>query len=159
MLRRISRASDVFNQIPGRAYLLLSVLIFAADNSVMRKLTDLGEQNLIDGRNPISWCNILFVGNLCALVALLLLYGKHLKRSDASEASLVNSFSPSAGILAAYLILSEAPTIDPYIGDSVIIFGIVLNQIGIIGENAERSAPFRLFPAKEMDVNVGFKGI
>jgi drug/metabolite transporter (DMT)-like permease len=350
MLRRVARASDVFNQIPGRAYLLLSVLIFAAANSVTRKLTNLGEQNLIDGRNPITFCNVLFVGNLCALVALLLLYGKQLnaqslkqlsgkdwlsligvavlagaiapalifqaldvtmvnnvvligriepplslalsvfllgarvnvwvvagaivsfigvaltivlqpsggnmvqivgfqigqgqllaaggaiasaigtiiskvalshiplgffslfrtalgtvvffttamilyepahfmdafspflwqwmaiyggvivvggqlclfaglKRSNASEGSLVNSFSPIAGILAAYLILSEAPTIAQYVGGSVIIFGIILNQIGIIHESAEHSTPSQLAPAKEMDVNVGFKGI
>lgn len=94
---------------------------------------------------------IVVGGQLCLFAGL--------KRSDASEASLMNSFSPIAGIFAAYLILSEAPTIAQYIGGSVIIFGIVLNQIGIIRENAERSAPSRLIPAKEMDVNVGFKGI
>jgi hypothetical protein len=47
------------NQIPGRAYLLLSVTIFAAANSVTRRLNELGKENLIEGRNPISFCNVL----------------------------------------------------------------------------------------------------
>ena len=39
-----------------------------------RKLTELGAQNLVDGRNPISFCNVLFVGNLGALWFLSLIY-------------------------------------------------------------------------------------
>jgi EamA-like transporter family. len=66
--------SQLFNRIPGRTYLLLAILIFAASNSVIRKLTDLGAQNPIDGRNLISLCNVLFVGNLCALAVLFLVY-------------------------------------------------------------------------------------
>lgn len=61
-------------QISGKSYLLIAVLIFAAANSVTRKLTELGAENLIDGRNPISFCNVLFVGNLCALIALIAIY-------------------------------------------------------------------------------------
>jgi drug/metabolite transporter (DMT)-like permease len=60
--------------IPGRAYLLTAVVIFAAANAVTRKLTDIGAQNLVDGRNPISLCNVLFVGNLVALMALVGVY-------------------------------------------------------------------------------------
>lgn len=60
--------------LPGRAYLLMAVVIFAVANAVTRRLTDLGAQNLVDGRNPISFCNVLFVGNLVALVALGLVY-------------------------------------------------------------------------------------
>ena len=69
-----------FNKIPGRAYLLVAVMIFAVANSVTRRLTEIGAQNLIDGRNPISFCNVLFVGNLCALMALLGVYYPQLKR-------------------------------------------------------------------------------
>jgi drug/metabolite transporter (DMT)-like permease len=60
--------------IPGRGYLLVAVVIFAAANAVTRKLTEIGAQNLIDGRNPISLCNVLFVGNLVALMALVATY-------------------------------------------------------------------------------------
>ncbi|MEM6610764.1 MAG: DMT family transporter [Cyanobacteria bacterium P01_C01_bin.72] len=66
----------LLNKIPGRGYLLIAVLIFAASNSVTQRLIDLGADNLIEGRNPISFCNVLFVGNLCALIALVAVYGK-----------------------------------------------------------------------------------
>ena len=69
---------DRIQHLPGRAYLLFAVLIFAASNSVTRKLTEIGAANLIDGRNPISFCNVLFVGNLCALVTLLSVYRSQL---------------------------------------------------------------------------------
>jgi drug/metabolite transporter (DMT)-like permease len=58
----------------GRLYLIIAILIFGAANAVTRKLTDIGAQNLIDGRNPISFCNVLFVGNVCALALLLVIY-------------------------------------------------------------------------------------
>ncbi|MEM9212893.1 MAG: DMT family transporter [Cyanobacteria bacterium P01_F01_bin.150] len=61
-------------QPSGRIYLMVAILIFGAANAVTRKLTDLGAENLIDGRNPISFCNVLFVGNLCALILLIGLY-------------------------------------------------------------------------------------
>lgn len=76
MSRRTANPANVFNRIPGRAYLLIAIVIFASANAVIRMLTNLGDQNLIDGRNPISFCNVLFVGNLCALIALILIYGK-----------------------------------------------------------------------------------
>ncbi|WP_009543987.1 DMT family transporter [Crocosphaera subtropica] len=76
-----------FNQISGRFYLLVGVMIFAVANSVTRKLTEIGAQNLIDGRNPISFCNVLFVGNLCALVALLGVYYPQLKKIVLSNLS------------------------------------------------------------------------
>ncbi|ESA32099.1 membrane protein [Leptolyngbya sp. Heron Island J] len=63
-------------QPSGRVYLLLAIAIFGAANAVTRKLTELGEMYLIDGRNPISFCNVLFVGNLCALILLAITYGR-----------------------------------------------------------------------------------
>ena len=78
----------MFDKIPGRGYLLIAVLIFAAANSVTRRLTELGANNLIDGRNPISFCNVLFVGNLCALVALIAIYGREWNPSSLSRLKL-----------------------------------------------------------------------
>jgi drug/metabolite transporter (DMT)-like permease len=49
---------------------MVAILIFGAANAITRKLTELGADNLINGRNPVSFCNVLFVGNLCALVML-----------------------------------------------------------------------------------------
>ena len=67
---------NIFDRIPGRGYLLTAIIIFAAASPVTRKLTELGAQNLVDGRNPISFCNVLFVGNITALILLILIYGK-----------------------------------------------------------------------------------
>lgn len=58
-------------KVPGQLYLWIAILLFAASNSVVQKLTDIGSYHLIDGRNPISPCNVLFVSNLCALAALI----------------------------------------------------------------------------------------
>lgn len=61
-------------QLSGRVYLLLAIAIFGAANAVTRKLTQLGAENLVNGENPISFCNVLFVGNLCALILLIIIY-------------------------------------------------------------------------------------
>ena len=81
------------NKIPGRVYLLIAILIFAASNSVTRRLTELGADNLIDGRNPISFCNVLFVGNLCALLALIIIYGKEWNPNSLSRLDLTDWLS------------------------------------------------------------------
>ena len=70
--------TNLLNKISGRTYLLIAILIFAASNSITRRLTEIGAANLIDGRNAISFCNVLFVGNLCALLGLVAIYGKEL---------------------------------------------------------------------------------
>lgn len=67
-------------QPSGRVYLLLAIAIFGAANAVTRKLTELGELNLIDGRNPISFCNVLFIGNLCALILLAITYSREWRK-------------------------------------------------------------------------------
>lgn len=65
------------NRIPGQTYLWLAVLIFGASSAVTRKITEIGAQNFVGGQNPISLCNVLFVGNLCALLVLLMIYRRH----------------------------------------------------------------------------------
>lgn len=68
-------------QPSGRVYLLMAIAIFGAANAVTRKLTELGAMNLIAGdRNPISFCNVLFVGNLCALMLLAIIYGREWRK-------------------------------------------------------------------------------
>ncbi len=68
-------------RLPPQIYLWIAVLIFGASNSITRKLTQIGEQHWINGHNPISFCNVLLVGNLCALLVFSLIYGHQLKRS------------------------------------------------------------------------------
>jgi drug/metabolite transporter (DMT)-like permease len=61
-------------QVSGRVYLMIAIAIFGAANAVTRKLTEVGAQHLIAGRNLISFCHVLFVGHICALVLLLVIY-------------------------------------------------------------------------------------
>ncbi len=62
------------SNIPGQAYLWFAILIFGASSSVTRKLTEIGASQFMHEHNPISLCNVLFVGNVCALGIMLLLY-------------------------------------------------------------------------------------
>jgi len=56
-----------------------AVLLFAAANSIVSLLNQLGLENPVDGRNAISFCNVLFVGNLCAAITLFGLFRKDWK--------------------------------------------------------------------------------
>ena len=76
--------------IPGPALVWVSILIFAASNSVVQLLTELGAMNPVEGRNAISFCNLLFVGNLCACVTLVAIFRKSLTRKNLSELSAVD---------------------------------------------------------------------
>ncbi|MEM9535330.1 MAG: DMT family transporter [Cyanobacteria bacterium P01_E01_bin.45] len=67
--------------IPGKFYLFLATIIFAAANATTSKLMQLGAQQAVNGVNPISLCNVLFVGNACALLLLVGLYRQQLRRS------------------------------------------------------------------------------
>ena len=93
----------MLNKISGRGYLLTAILIFAASNSVTRRLTELGADNLIDGRNPISFCNVLLVGNLCALLALIAIYGREWNSASLSRLTVTDWVS-----LVAVAVLSGA---------------------------------------------------
>ncbi|MGI9511681.1 MAG: DMT family transporter [Anderseniella sp.] len=64
-----------------------AIPIFAAGNSIVRLLFDLGSQHAIDGRNAISFCNVLFVGNLCAMLTLLVVYRKSWTREQLTALS------------------------------------------------------------------------
>jgi drug/metabolite transporter (DMT)-like permease len=71
----------------GRVYLWLAVVIFGSASALTRKISDIGAQSAIDGHNPISLCNILFVGNICALLVLLCLHRRDLNRRNLSQIS------------------------------------------------------------------------
>jgi drug/metabolite transporter (DMT)-like permease len=73
--------------LPGQLYLWCAILIFGAANSVTRKLTEIGAERYVDGHNPVSFCNVLFVGNLCALLVLLIVYGRQCRLSRLRQIS------------------------------------------------------------------------
>jgi drug/metabolite transporter (DMT)-like permease len=68
------------SKIPGQAFLWAAVAIFGASSAVTRRLTEIGAQHFMGGSNPISLCNVLFVGNLCALIVLVMLHWRQLNR-------------------------------------------------------------------------------
>ncbi len=74
-------------KIPGQIYLWLAVLIFGASGSITRKLTEIGASQFMDGHNPISLCNVLFVGNLCALGIMSIVYRHQLTAANFAKIS------------------------------------------------------------------------
>ena len=62
----------------GKIYLWLAILIFGAASAVVAKLIMIGENALLDGRNPIAFCNLLFAGNVVAGLTLLIIFPQRL---------------------------------------------------------------------------------
>lgn len=84
---RPRRPHRLIHRISGQTYLWLAMLIFAASSAVTRKLTEIGAQHFMGNRNPISLCNVLFVGNLCALILLILIYGREWNKATLEQIS------------------------------------------------------------------------
>ncbi len=84
---KLRKLSDLMLKIPAQTYLWLAILIFGASSAVTRKLTQIGAEHFIDGHNPISLCNVLFVGNLCALIVLILVYGRQWNQTTLKQLS------------------------------------------------------------------------
>ena len=60
----------------GAALAWVAVLIYASSNSIVTLLTDIGAQNKVMGRNPITFCNLLFLGSLISLVPMVFFFYK-----------------------------------------------------------------------------------
>jgi drug/metabolite transporter (DMT)-like permease len=110
----------------------------------------------MDVATPVLW-QWMVLYSAVIVVGGQLCWFSGLKRSTASEVSLASAFNPIAGILAAYFILGELPTLAQYIGGGVILVGIALNQIGVLRLNI--TAPTQQPTDKEMNEAIGFKGI
>jgi drug/metabolite transporter (DMT)-like permease len=82
-----STLGSLSDRIPGQVYLWLAIPILGAASAITRKITEIGAQSFVGGRNPVSFCNVLFVGNLCALAVLLILYRQHWNRATLSQFS------------------------------------------------------------------------
>ncbi len=78
---------------PGKIYLFFAVFILSSANPVIRKLTKIGSQHLIDGQNPISFTNVLFVGNIFGLIVLTLIYRRQLNFNSIKQLALPDYLS------------------------------------------------------------------
>ena len=56
------------------ACLWIAVIIFAASNSVTKEIITIGQAHLVNGRNPISLCNVLLVGNIWGFLVMTLIF-------------------------------------------------------------------------------------
>ncbi|MEM8797061.1 MAG: DMT family transporter [Pseudomonadota bacterium] len=70
----------------GMLFVWIAVIIFASANSIVLLLFDVGAQYPVDGwRNPISFCNVLFAGNVCACLTMIAVYRKEWTRENLSK--------------------------------------------------------------------------
>ena len=88
MASRVDRTFRI--SIPGPVFSWASVVLFGASYAIVQLLTELGAEHPVEGRNAISFCNVLFVGNLCALATLAAIYhrewtGEKLRRIPLSD--------------------------------------------------------------------------
>jgi drug/metabolite transporter (DMT)-like permease len=81
------QSHSLFRKIPGQAFLWAAVAIFGASSAITRRITEIGAQHFMGGSNPISLCNVLFVGNLCALLVLVTIHWRQLNQSTLGRLS------------------------------------------------------------------------
>lgn len=117
-----------------------------------------GINHFTDVFAPVLW-QWMIIYSLLIVVAGQLAWFQGLKSTKTEDVSLASSFSPLAGIIAAYLILGEVPNMAQYIGGGIIILGIMLNQIGVSSQAEKGKALSKMEVAKQIDQEIGFKGI
>jgi drug/metabolite transporter (DMT)-like permease len=109
--------------IPGPAYLWFSVIVFGAAASVVKILHALGMQFPVDGRNAISFCNLLFAGNACATIVL---YGVHRKSWNRETLKKVSAGEWCALIVLAFMANALAPGLFYLAIENTMVTGVVL---------------------------------
>lgn len=72
----------IINKHKGIIYLTIYALIVSATNPFLVKLVDLGNAYLINNHNPVSFCNVLFAGDLIALIVLCFMFRKELNQFE-----------------------------------------------------------------------------
>ncbi|MGX0903250.1 drug/metabolite transporter (DMT)-like permease [Roseovarius sp. MBR-79] len=65
---------DTSRVMMGAGLAWLAVVIFAAGNSIVSLLAEIGMQNRVMGRNVITYCNLLFVGSLLSIVPMSFMF-------------------------------------------------------------------------------------
>lgn len=89
----------------GAALAWLAVLVYAASNSIVTLLVDIGKANPVSGRNAITFCNLLFLGSLISLGPMLVIF-----RKDWTRDALRKLTRRDWGILTVSALLSSAIT-------------------------------------------------
>ena len=63
-----------FKFVMGAGLIWLAVIIYAASNSIVSLLADIGREHPVMGRNAITLCNLLFLGSLISLVPMVFMF-------------------------------------------------------------------------------------
>lgn len=58
----------------GALFIWAAVIIYAASNSIVSLLADIGREHPVMGRNAITLCNLLFLGSLISLVPMVFMF-------------------------------------------------------------------------------------
>jgi drug/metabolite transporter (DMT)-like permease len=89
---------------------------------------------------PYLWEWTLVYGSI-VVVGGQLTWLRGVRDAKASDIALAVAFGPVAGVLFAYLILGEKPTLGQYIGGAVILLGVALHLIGERSPKMETPEP------------------
>ena len=90
----------------GAGFAWAAVLIYAASNSIVALLVDIGTTNPVAaGRNAITYCNLLFLGSLISVIPMVAIF-----RKDWTRAKLSRLDRRDWGILTVSAFLSSALT-------------------------------------------------
>ncbi|MCH9614217.1 MAG: hypothetical protein SP1CHLAM54_12340 [Chlamydiia bacterium] len=104
----------------GLSLLLLwiGILIFAASNSIISKIGQLGAHHLVEDRNPVSFCNVLFLANVIGGLVLWGIYHKDWSRENLKKITGMEWFH-----MVILAILSGV------IGPSLFFIGLMLTKV------------------------------
>lgn len=119
-----------------------------------------GKDHFVGVFSPFLWQWMLIYGFVIVVIGQSF-WITGLKASPVSAVSLAASFTPVAGIIAAYLILGEAPTTAQYIGASIVLFGIFISQVGIWYRDSQQVKTSQISSTQqlqEIENQMGFRG-
>ena len=117
-----------------------------------------GPLHFIDLGSPFLWQWMVVYGGII-VVSGQLAWDFGLRKSRSIDVSVVTSFAPVAGVLAAFLILGERPLQSHYIGGAVLMTGIALCLLGTRKKVIFETAVPEAGPTLEAESRTGFKGV
>lgn len=132
-------------------WLWLSILIYAASNSVVAKIGQLGAMYPINGHNPISFCNLFFAGNVMAGITLLLIYRKEWKMDTLKQ-------SPFSAWICMFLVIIMSGVLAPAFFFIALMITEVTNVVLISTLDVPLSLIFAYMMFREKPDGYGFTG-
>ncbi|QDP73554.1 DMT family transporter [Legionella israelensis] len=118
----------------GIIFMCLSAAMVSAAGPTLAKLLELGSQHPIHGRNPISFCNVLFAGDLIAVITLLFIFYRELK-----------TFKPKSLNWKNWKLISLSAFISGCLSPSLYFLGIMYADIINVILISTLLTPMRLF--------------